>query len=71
MYSVGNIVNNYVISLYGDISYQAYRGDDFEVYKNIESLCCVTGTNIVLQVYTSKTNKQSHRKRDQISSYQR
>ena len=29
------------------------------MHKNIESLCCVTGTNIVLQVnYTSKTNRK-------------
>jgi len=28
------------------------------MYRNIKSLCCVTGTNIVLKVvYTSKTNK--------------
>ena len=32
--------------------------DYFEMYRNTESLCCVTGTNIVVQVYyTSKTNK--------------
>ena len=28
MYSVGNIVNNYVVSLYGDSSL-TYCGDDF------------------------------------------
>ena len=37
------------------------------MYRNIKPLCCVTGTNIVSQVdYTSKANKQTHRKRDQI-----
>ena len=37
---------------------QTYCSYHFEVYRNIESLCCVTGTTIVLQVnYTSKTNK--------------
>ena len=56
---MGNIViiysYNYVISLYGD---QTHGGDHFEMYRNIQSLYYVTGTNIVLQVnYTSK-NKQ-------------
>ena len=53
---------------------QTYHGDHFEKYRNIESLCCVTGTNIVLQVnYTSKpkqANLQTDRKRDQICGYQ-
>ena len=39
-----------------------YRADHFEMYRNSKSLCCVTGTNIVLQVnYTSKTNKQTNK----------
>ena len=38
---------------------QTYHGDHFEMYRKIKSLCCVPGTNNVLQVnYTSKTNKQ-------------
>ena len=67
MYSVGNIVNNCVTR----------HRDHFEMYRNIESLCCVPGINIVLLVnYTSKTDKskqtkQIHRKRDQICGYQR
>ena len=49
-----------------------YHGDHFEMYRNIKSLGCVTRTSIVLQVnYTSKTNKQTHRKRDQICGYPR
>ena len=52
-------------------SNRAYRGDSLETRRNIESLCCVTGTNIVLSAnYTSKTNKQGHRKRNQICGYQ-
>ena len=40
---------------------QTYCGDKFEMYRNIESLCCVTVTNIVWQVnYTSKTNRQTN-----------
>ena len=71
MYSVGNIGNNYVKSLVTDGN-QIYCGDHFEMYRNIESLCGIPGANIVLQVnYTSKTNKQTHRKRDQICGYQR
>ena len=39
------------------------------MYRNIKPLCCVTGTNIVLQVtYTSKTNKLI-KKTDQICGY--
>ena len=31
--------------------------DHFEMYRNIKSLCCVTGANILLQVnYTLKTD---------------
>ena len=41
------------------------------MYRSIKLLCCVTGTNIALQVnYTLKT-KQIHRKIDQICGYQR
>ena len=37
---------------------QTYLGDHFEMYRNIESLCRVLGTNIVSQdSYISKTNK--------------
>ena len=37
---------------------QAYCGDHFEMYRNIESLCCVTGTNSVVgQLYFK--NKQT------------
>ena len=36
-----------------------YCGDHFEMYRNIELLCCIVGINIVLQVsYTSETNTQ-------------
>ena len=38
MYSVGNIVNNCVTR----------HRDHFEMYRNTESLCCVTGTYSVL-----------------------
>ena len=52
-------------------SNQTYRDDHFEMYRNIKSLGCITGTNVVLQdKYISKTNKRSHRKGDQICGYQ-
>ena len=55
IYSVGNIVHNYVISLYGDISQPDFYGDNFEMYRNIKSLCCIKATTIMSQVnYTSK-----------------
>ena len=52
---------------------QAHYGDQSEMYRNIESLYYVPGTNRVLQVnYTLKTNKQTNsEKRDQICGYQR
>ena len=41
---------------------QIYHGDHFEMYRNIDSLCCVTQTNVVLQInYTSKTNTKKKR----------
>ena len=47
-------------------------GDNFKMYRNIKSLFCAPGTNIVLWInYTSKTNKQAHSKRDQICKYWR
>ena len=43
------------------------RGVLLEMHRNIPSLCCVTGANIVLWVnYTSKTNKRTCRKTGQI-----
>ena len=40
-----------------------YHGDHFGMYRSIESLCYVTGTDIVLYVdqYSSKTNSQKKR----------
>ena len=45
---------------------QIYCGDHFVMYRNIKSLCGVPGTNMVQVNSTSKTDKQTHRKRDQI-----
>ena len=45
MYSVGNIVNNDVISLVTD---GIYCGDHFRMYGHTESLCCAPGNTIVL-----------------------
>lgn len=39
-----------------------YSGDHFEMYRSIESLCCVTEMNIVLHInYTSKANNQPNK----------
>ena len=40
MYSIENIVNNFVITLYGDKWY-------LSMYKNIESLYCTLESNII------------------------
>lgn len=49
--------------------YWASRGKLFEMNRNIASLHCATGTDIVVgQLYHK--NKQTFRKRDQICSYQ-
>ena len=46
---------------------QTYHTDHFDMYRKIESLCCVTGTNnFVGQVYF-KTNSE----KDQICGHQR
>ena len=35
------------------------RDVQFEMYRNTKSLCCLTGTNTILEVnYTSKTQKK-------------
>ena len=51
-----------------------YPGDHFEMYRTIESICCVMGTNIVLYrsiILQKQTKEQTHEKRDQICGYQR
>ena len=44
-----DVVNNYVKSLYDDIQRFVwnFHGDHFKMHRNSESLCYVTGTNIV------------------------
>ena len=43
---------------------QTYHGEQFVIYRNMESLCHAPVTNIVLQVnYTTKTNKQNSQKK--------
>ena len=46
--TVLGIVNNYVISLYGDRWQLEDCGDHFEMYRNIKSLYCAPETNTVL-----------------------
>ena len=41
----------------------SHHGDHLEMYRNIKSLCCVTGTNIVLTVgklYFKNKQKQTN-----------
>ena len=57
MYSVRNIISNYVISCVVIDGNQTYLGDHFEMDRNIQSLCTVAGMNIVFQVNYSSTNK--------------
>ena len=40
--TVVDVVNNYVMYLFGDRSYLDYSGDHFEMFRTTESLCCVT-----------------------------
>ena len=60
MCDMGNIVNNIVITLYGDRQMVTKQnGDHFVMYRNIDSLCCAPGINIVLQVnYTPIFNRK-------------
>ena len=48
MYSVEKVVNNYVISFMVTYGNYIYHSNHFEMYRNIKSLCCVTGTNTEL-----------------------
>ena len=52
MYSMGNIVNNYVI-VWWQIITRLNRGDYFEVYRNVKSLYCVVvkSRSVVGQLY--------------------
>ena len=57
MYSVRHIVNNYVMFLVTEVT-RTYHGDHFEIYRDKEPLCCITGTNrVVGQLYFK--NKQT------------
>ena len=53
MYSIGNAVNNIVITLDGDKWLLVYHGDYFVVYINVEPLCCTPETNIAYQLYVN------------------
>ena len=46
---------------------EAYHGDHFEMYRNMESLSFITGMNTVLQVnYMSTSTNQTHKKRSDL-----
>ena len=47
IYSAENTVNNYGLSLCGDTITRLIIEIIFEMHRNIKSLCCVGGTNIV------------------------
>ena len=58
-YSVRNVVNNYVISLYDKVTASNYTyGDHFETYRNVRSLCCMTGTKIGCRSVILQNQKQ-------------
>lgn len=44
---------------------QAYGGDRFAVYTNIESLCCIPETNITCQSYLKKKERKKGEKEKQ------
>lgn len=39
-----------VWEIYGNLSCVIYHGEQFEMYRNIESLCCVTGNEKILDL---------------------
>ena len=61
--------NTYIISLYGAMLWLDRLGDRFKMYRNTKSVCCITGTNIVLKINcTSKsTNKQQKKTKKKTS----
>ena len=56
MYNIGNIVNNIVITLYGDrwLLDLSWYSNSNPSYINVKLLCCIPKTNMILYVnYTS------------------
>ena len=49
MYSMGNVVNDFEITVYGDKCHLNFGGC-FAKFRNTESFCFVLGTNIVLYI---------------------
>ena len=54
---LGNIVNNIMTTLMVKNSNWTYCGDHFIMYKNVESLCHIPETNIIL--YVNSNNKKA------------
>ena len=54
MYSIGNIVNTIVITVYGDRWQLDLHGDYFVLYKDIEPLDCISEPNIIFEVKKEK-----------------
>lgn len=50
-YELGNIVNNIVITLYGDRYNYIYNGEYFVMHIIVRSLCFTSETNNVGQLY--------------------
>ena len=59
IYHIGNGINICMVTYCS----WTYSGDHFEMFRNIESLCHVTGTNSVVGQFYFKTN---HRKRSDL-----
>ena len=60
-----NTANNYVTYFYGDRCQLDLSRYHSEIHANIQSVCCVLGTefcrSIILNKSTKSTKKQSHR----------
>ena len=58
IHSIRNVMNNMVITLYGDRWLLDYRGDHFIMHANVKSLCRTPETNIILYNCISIKRKQ-------------
>ena len=70
MYSMKNIVNNIIITLYGDRWLLYFLRRAFLMHINVESLCCTPETNTVCQLYFNNFLKINTRDKKGVGGWQ-
>ena len=59
LYTAKNMINNIIITLCGADGHQTYHGEHSITYVNVESLCSLPETNIILYVNYTLIKKRS------------